>query len=624
MRQSQDPSGGEPIESTPPRSTSSARPGPDSDGPPDASNEDFLFHLYRGSELLQDNRVHEAKEELERALHLQPRDAKGQDLLAVVYFRLGLYPRAIQVFEQLRRRNADDPALLLNLALCYLKTNQPELARRELEQLLGTHPTHARAWGYLGIACERMGDLAQAERAFERGGHSQMARRIAARRADAPTDPSPSRPTQEVRDAARAAFLELDAGELSFALAESSDQGEAAARSWRPHEIGQIRAEVSDRPASQAPDTRDGPRRDEGERVAEPSIPQLAHPPSLHRRSTLLAPAGAPIPEDASAYATLEQIPSQPRPSFREPAASRGGLRPVVAVPSPFGPAPPHARIDPEVDPTRTRTLAPPSLPSAHPARVEPEVDADGVLAPSTPLGIGPPPAPTAATHELPSRAAEPAPEPPPAGSSAPAPLARPVRFPESDFILHRSGAALVHTTPELGFVTRLEAIRAQQGSAELRPLERHVKGKATGEPLGGVASPMVLASGEGDLVVAPRPGRKLTALSVDGEICFVREDVLLGFGAALAFDNGRLTTGEGEHLPIVQLRGEGSVLLEPLGEILTLAVHPDRSLSLRREVILGWFGRLVPRAIAPDDAPCGQRGLVAFSGEGRVFIASL
>ena len=83
----------------------------DSDQPTDSSNEDFLFHLYRGSELLQDNRVHEAKEELERALHLQPRDSKGQDLLAVVYFRLGLYARAIQIYEQLRRRNATDTAL---------------------------------------------------------------------------------------------------------------------------------------------------------------------------------------------------------------------------------------------------------------------------------------------------------------------------------------------------------------------------------------------------------------------------------------------------------------------------------------------------------------------------------
>src|SRR5437773_10638025 len=93
------------------------------------ATEDFLFHLYRGSELLQDNRVHEAKEELEQALHLQPRDAKGQDLLGVVYFRLGLFPRAIAIYEQLRRKNPRDTALLLNLALCYLKTGQPMPAR---------------------------------------------------------------------------------------------------------------------------------------------------------------------------------------------------------------------------------------------------------------------------------------------------------------------------------------------------------------------------------------------------------------------------------------------------------------------------------------------------------------
>ena len=78
--------------------------------PPDAT-EDFLFHLYRGSELLQDNRVHEAKEELEQALKLQPRDAKGQDLLAVVYFRLGLYPRAIEIYEELVRAFPGDPAM---------------------------------------------------------------------------------------------------------------------------------------------------------------------------------------------------------------------------------------------------------------------------------------------------------------------------------------------------------------------------------------------------------------------------------------------------------------------------------------------------------------------------------
>ena len=74
----------------------------------DVSQEDFLFHLYRGSELLQDNRVLEAKEELEQALTVQPRDPKGQDLLGAVYFRLGLYPRAIQIYEGLEAQFPED------------------------------------------------------------------------------------------------------------------------------------------------------------------------------------------------------------------------------------------------------------------------------------------------------------------------------------------------------------------------------------------------------------------------------------------------------------------------------------------------------------------------------------
>src|SRR6185436_628332 len=124
---------------------------------PDAT-EDFLFHLYRGSELLQDNRVHEAKEELEQALRLQPRDAKVRDLLAVVYFRLGLYPRAIEIYEELVRDFPLDAALTQNLALSYLKTGQPEKARALLEHLVLAEPDHARAWSYLGLVHERLGD----------------------------------------------------------------------------------------------------------------------------------------------------------------------------------------------------------------------------------------------------------------------------------------------------------------------------------------------------------------------------------------------------------------------------------------------------------------------------------
>jgi uncharacterized protein (AIM24 family) len=216
-----------------------------------------------------------------------------------------------------------------------------------------------------------------------------------------------------------------------------------------------------------------------------------------------------------------------------------------------------------------------------------------------------------------------------PAPASAPPPAAQLTRDsivafpPAGNLVLHSSGVALVRTAAATGFAARLEALRASSNALTMKLLERHVKGKATGESFGGVGSPLVHAAGEGQLVLAPRPGRRLSSFTLAEDMCFVREEVLLGFDGALTFENGRLGTGEGEFVSVVQLRGTGAVLLEGIGEILTLEVQGNRGLSVRREVVLGWFGRLVPRALAPSEAPCGQRRLVSFAGEGRVLVAS-
>ncbi len=683
MRESQAPFGEELIETESRRLTPTPGVGlsRDSDQPMDSSNEDFLFHLYRGSEILQDNRVHEAKEELERALHLQPRDLKGQDLLAVVYFRLGLYQRAIQIYEQLRRRNTNDTALLLNLALCYLKTGQPQNARRDLEQLLTLNPNHSRAWGYLGLACERLGDIPQAQHAFQQGGHAQMAKRMAARRV--PGDAPEEQPSREIRDVAGAAYQELDAGELSFALAEpTSDQSlqDAAAHSWQAHELGQIRKNDAvgptlhaRRPDTRKPDTKDGwkldVKSDDGIGVT-PSIPQLGPQQAVNRRPTLIAPIGAPPAHEhmASEFAVVERIPSYQPPSFTLDDAAGVGppsvRRTVVAVPSPFGPAKSHEPMSAD----ERRTLHPPIGPGSAPPQA---LAADPALAPRAhlaqggpvstapavspgggpgspgspgspgldaalrggPLGSRPP-----ASDGTRTRASTGAPPPAPVSNRDVVPTTRGssemdlaasdeagnVRFPREGVVLHPSGVALVQSTEAVGFAARLESIRTQQSGLRMKQLERQTKGQATGESFGGIASPMVLATGEGQLILAARPGRRLHAYAIETEMCFAREDVLLGFGGGLAFENGKLTTGDGgDFLPIVQLRGEGAILLEAIGDVLTLPVRSERSLSVRREAILGWFGRLVPRAVAPNDAPCGQRGLISFAGEGRVLITS-
>jgi hypothetical protein len=150
--------------------------------PPSAGryDQEFLYHLYRGSELLQDNAVDEAKAEFERAIKLQPRDVEGQGLLGVVYFRLGMYPRAIEIYQQLQIAARTEVAPKINLALCYLKTGQTELARDQLEQAVAQAPDHKRAWGYLGLVFQRFGDFEKATVAFERADRPKLAQRMAA------------------------------------------------------------------------------------------------------------------------------------------------------------------------------------------------------------------------------------------------------------------------------------------------------------------------------------------------------------------------------------------------------------------------------------------------------------
>lgn len=178
--------------SVPPPPAQASEPSSRRSGPP--LGDEFLFHLYRGSELLKDDQVYEAKGELERAIALQPRDVEGQSLLGVVYFRLGHYPRAIQIYEDLVRARPAEVAPRVNLALCYLKTGQVASARTLFEEIVHHRPDHLRAWGYLGLAHQRMGDLDKAAVAFDRAGRTELAARLRAARAPLPHEGPPSVP----------------------------------------------------------------------------------------------------------------------------------------------------------------------------------------------------------------------------------------------------------------------------------------------------------------------------------------------------------------------------------------------------------------------------------------------
>lgn len=456
----------------------------------DAAGEDFLFHLYRGGELLHDNRVHDAKIELEKALALQPNDPKGQDLLAIACFRLGLFPQAIAIFEGLVRAHPSAIEPRINLALAYLKTAQPARASVELERVLDQNPTHSRAWGYYGLALQRLGDLERASQAFVAGGHESMAQRVL----------SMSPPASS----ARADFHELGSHDgVSESLSREGLAARAATTTWRPIEPGR----------SQIPSP--GPS------------PQVA-----------LAPDDVGL---------LKAMTSSPR------ASSAGEPIRIEAI-------------------TRLR---------------EPALAPQGAPKPASALVRG-------------SRAV----------------------FPEDRSVSsHPSGSVLVRSSE--GFAARASCVRSAAVTSETTsaPLTRRTRGRVLDEPLGGAADPILEIKGRADLILHPAAGLTLRAIVVRDEPFYLREELLCGFDRSIHYENGRLPVDDGDAIPMVQLRGSGTVVAALPESVLSVDVGEGRRAIVRARCVLGWTGRVVPRPLAESEPLGGSKGLVALAGEGMVLL---
>jgi tetratricopeptide (TPR) repeat protein len=148
-------------------------------GPKSPGDEEFLNQLYRGSELLAQGKAHEARQHLERAHQLQPRNEKSQNLLGLAYFKLGLFDRAAEVYEGLVRDNPVDATLRVNLGLVYLKTNALQRAMREFESATDLQPDHKKAHNYLGLALAQAGEYGRAREHFLQAGSDIMAEKMA-------------------------------------------------------------------------------------------------------------------------------------------------------------------------------------------------------------------------------------------------------------------------------------------------------------------------------------------------------------------------------------------------------------------------------------------------------------
>jgi uncharacterized protein (AIM24 family) len=228
-----------PLESEPPQ--------------PEVAGEDFLYHLSRGSELLRENRIEAAKEALELALNFRPLDLRSQGLLGVVYFRLGLYPRAIEIYRQIVEALDEEISPKVNLALCYVKTGQHHAARELLEDVVRREPEHYRAWAYLGLVFQFQRDYAKAEAAFERARQPGMAERMRQLGAqlEPTTNPALGSATAAERWALQAAagdaLDELDEKSEPFRLDGSQESDRTVLGRWKANEPGEEVVTSADR-----------------------------------------------------------------------------------------------------------------------------------------------------------------------------------------------------------------------------------------------------------------------------------------------------------------------------------------------------------------------------------------
>ncbi|HSM92816.1 MAG TPA: tetratricopeptide repeat protein [Anaeromyxobacteraceae bacterium] len=151
------------------------RPGADDEV--EGLDEELLFHLRRGSDLLGRGDAEGARAALERARELRPKDAKVLGLLGQAYHKLNRFDEAADVWHRVVDDNPVEPAARVNYGLSCLKAHRYPEAIKQLEIAVDLAPEHRKAMGYLGLAYLEAGYPAEARGWFIKAGSGHMAAR---------------------------------------------------------------------------------------------------------------------------------------------------------------------------------------------------------------------------------------------------------------------------------------------------------------------------------------------------------------------------------------------------------------------------------------------------------------
>jgi tetratricopeptide (TPR) repeat protein len=104
---------------------------------------------------------------LKEAYDLQPGNLEVNNNLGKLYLTKELYAQAIDFFRKALDRKTDTPDIRFNLATAYVKTNQKDLAKTVLQDLIKLAPKYWDAYYLLGGVLYDLGDADSGKKVYQ-------------------------------------------------------------------------------------------------------------------------------------------------------------------------------------------------------------------------------------------------------------------------------------------------------------------------------------------------------------------------------------------------------------------------------------------------------------------------
>ncbi len=549
--------------------------------------EEFQLHLSRGREALEMNNLVEAKDELEGALDLEPGSEQAQNLLAMVFFKLEEYSRAIRMFRSLVAKNPKVSSLHVNLGLAYLKKDDYRRAIDSLKKVTELDADHRGAHNYLGLAYSKLSEYQNAKDEFELAGAMKMAKKMDELiRQQAPEHPQPEKDQETIRQEQR--ILESQPNEV-VDLPEDIER-------IQPPEAPPAPAEApAPPPAPEPPPAAEADEEVEGFKLVQEEGSYSTF--SMDEAQEKKAPAPEPLPPEPVKAEPEVKAPPAPEPippavSIVEEKAETERLEaPIRMEAPPLAPEKPEPAPEPAPAPEPEPALAP-ELPPA-PFIEVPEPPRVEVKKPE-PVPEAAPEAP----EEEPAEAAAEAEEMPATQFST-------VEVPDKGVFLEfseigadtaiRMGAnSYAISQKDKGALIRFQALSGCKGGYQIELKHKRFKGKETHLVFGGEKNPVVEFKGAGVLIISAPEGDTYN-LDPQGDILYISETFLLAAQGDLQWENGKVPLKDSGELNLVRLQGSGYVLVSLPGKLHAISLAEGESFSMLPPMLVGWMGNLVP-----------------------------